>query len=151
MSIVDDAIEDGVGDGRLADDVVPSVDRDLAGEIGAVAAALLDDLQQVASLVGRERFEAPVVEVSKICLLSGSNGNRGCWDGRAAARGACAGRSAIEAVLEDRVDRAVGPGANLQPAPAVGLERVCAVAGGPGAGCRGRRGSPGRGGAGCAG
>ena len=30
MGIVDDAVEDGVGDGRLADDCVPAVDRYLA-------------------------------------------------------------------------------------------------------------------------
>ena len=29
MGIVDDAVEDGVGDGRFADDVVPAIDRDL--------------------------------------------------------------------------------------------------------------------------
>src|SRR5262245_61781643 len=62
MGIVDDAIEDGVGDGRLADDVVPAIDGDLAGdEGGAAAIALLDDLQQIAALVGGERLQAPVV------------------------------------------------------------------------------------------
>jgi len=56
MGIVDDAVEDGVGDGRFADDVVPAIDRDLAGdEGGAAAAALLDDLQEIATLVGPER------------------------------------------------------------------------------------------------
>jgi hypothetical protein len=30
MSVVDDAVEDGVSDGRLADDVVPSVDGALS-------------------------------------------------------------------------------------------------------------------------
>src|SRR5215203_1291396 len=63
MGIVDDAVEGGVGDGRLADDVVPTVDRDLAGDEGCAAAvALFDDLQKIAPLVGPERLEAPVVE-----------------------------------------------------------------------------------------
>jgi hypothetical protein len=30
MSIVDDAVEDGVGEGGFTDQVVPAVDRDLA-------------------------------------------------------------------------------------------------------------------------
>ena len=63
MGVVDDAVEDGVGDGRLADDVVPSVDGYLAGdERCAVAVAFFDDLQQIAALVGSERLEAPIVE-----------------------------------------------------------------------------------------
>src|SRR5260370_23744092 len=63
MGVVDDAVEDGVGDGRLAGGLVPSVDRDLAGGEGCAAAvALLDDLQEIAALVGPERFEPPVVE-----------------------------------------------------------------------------------------
>jgi hypothetical protein len=53
---VDDAIEDRVGDGRIADQVVPAVDRDLAGDDGGAAAvALLDDLEEVATLLGATR------------------------------------------------------------------------------------------------
>ena len=63
MGVVDDAVEDSVGDAWLADDVVPSVDRDLAGnEGGCLTVALLDDLQQVAALVDAERLERPIVE-----------------------------------------------------------------------------------------
>ena len=52
MGVVDDAVEDCVGDGRLADHVVPPIDRDLAGDEGcAMAIAVLDDLQQVTALV----------------------------------------------------------------------------------------------------
>ncbi len=32
MGVADEAVEDGVGVGRVADDLVPFVDRDLAGE-----------------------------------------------------------------------------------------------------------------------
>jgi hypothetical protein len=57
---VDDASEDRVGDGRIADQVVPAVDRDLAGDDGGAAAvALLDDLEEdleeVATLLGATR------------------------------------------------------------------------------------------------
>jgi hypothetical protein len=41
MGVVDDAVEDGVGEGRFADQVVPFVDRDLAGDQrGAAAVAV---------------------------------------------------------------------------------------------------------------
>jgi hypothetical protein len=48
VGIVDDTIEDRVGEGRIADQVVPAIDRDLAGDQrGATPVALLDDLEQV--------------------------------------------------------------------------------------------------------
>src|SRR6185295_17557314 len=63
MGIVDDAVEDGVGDGRLADDGVPAIDGDLAGDQrGAMAVSFLDDVQQIAALVGPERLQPPIVE-----------------------------------------------------------------------------------------
>src|SRR5713226_993674 len=59
MGVVDDPVEDGVGEGRLADQVVPAVDRDLAGDQGGTAAvAILDDLEHVMTLLGPERFQA---------------------------------------------------------------------------------------------
>ena len=49
--------------GGVADQVVPAVDGDLAGDQGGAAAvAFLDDLEQIAALLGTERLEAPVVE-----------------------------------------------------------------------------------------
>ncbi len=63
MGVVDEAVEDGVGEGGVADDVVPSVDGDLAGDHGGAAAvAFLDDLEEIAALLGPERLETPVVE-----------------------------------------------------------------------------------------
>ena len=42
MSVVDQAVEDGIGDGRLVDEVMPFVDRDLAGVLpGTVFISLL--------------------------------------------------------------------------------------------------------------
>ena len=69
IGIVDDAIEDGVGEGRLADDIVPLVEGKLAGdERRAVAIAILDDLHQIAPLVGGEPVRSPVVEDQQIGL-----------------------------------------------------------------------------------
>src|SRR6266849_9975641 len=63
MGIVDDPVEDGVGKGRLADQVVPAVDRDLAGDKrGAAAVAVFDDFQHVMALLGPKGLETPIVE-----------------------------------------------------------------------------------------
>src|SRR5512146_222558 len=62
VGVVDDAIEDGVGEGRLADQVVPAVDRDLAGDQrGAAAVAVLDDFQHIMALLGSQWLEAPIL------------------------------------------------------------------------------------------
>jgi hypothetical protein len=55
--------EDGVGISRVADHLMPFVDRDLAGENGrAAAVAFFEDLVEVAAGTGIERFEAPIIE-----------------------------------------------------------------------------------------
>ncbi len=60
---MDDAVEDRVGQRRVADQVVPAIHRDLAGDQrGAAAVALLDDLEQIVTLLGAERLEPPIVE-----------------------------------------------------------------------------------------
>ena len=60
VGVVDQAIEDGVGDGGIADDLVPVLDRQLAGHDGGAAAVpILHDLQEVAALLGEHRGEAP--------------------------------------------------------------------------------------------
>jgi len=57
------AIQNGVGDGGLADDVLPSLDGQLAGDHGrAAAVSLSDDLHQISALRGREPVRPPVVE-----------------------------------------------------------------------------------------
>ncbi len=64
---VDDAVEDGVGERRIADDLVPTIDRQLAGDDErASVVAVLDDLQEIAAVLGIELLRAPVVEDEKI-------------------------------------------------------------------------------------
>ena len=64
---MNDAIEDGIGERRLADDLVPALDRQLAGDDDrASVAAVLDDLQEVAALPGIELFRPPIVEDEEI-------------------------------------------------------------------------------------
>jgi len=49
---VHQAIEDGVSDGRICDQLVPMLDGDLAGDDrGASAVTVVDDVEQVASLL----------------------------------------------------------------------------------------------------
>lgn len=51
VGIVNDAIEDGVGEGGFTDDVMPSLDGQLAGDHGCTAAIpFFDDFHQVAAL-----------------------------------------------------------------------------------------------------
>ena len=63
MGVVNEAIEDGVGICRIADEGVPFVDGDLAGEDGRAAAiTFLEDFVEVMTGSSIERFEAPIVE-----------------------------------------------------------------------------------------
>src|SRR6202043_4132813 len=69
MGVVHEAVEDSVGEGRIADDLVPGIDRQLAGDQRrAGAITVLDDLHEVAPLVGREPVWAPVIEDQQIGL-----------------------------------------------------------------------------------
>ena len=63
MGIVNEPVEDGVCISRVADKDVPFVDGDLTGENGrATPIAFLEDLVEVTTGAGVERFEAPIVE-----------------------------------------------------------------------------------------
>ena len=67
MGVVDEPIEDGVGDGRVGDRLVPVIDRQLAGHDGRAAIVpVIDDLQQIATLILRQGREPPVVEGSGV-------------------------------------------------------------------------------------
>ena len=63
VRVVDDAIEDGVGIGGIADQLVPFVDGDLAGDDRRSASvAFFENLEQIVTSGGIERLEPPVVE-----------------------------------------------------------------------------------------
>jgi hypothetical protein len=63
VGVVNEAVEDGVGISRVADEGVPLVDRDLTCEDGrATPIAFLEDLVEVTTGAGVEGFEAPIVE-----------------------------------------------------------------------------------------
>src|SRR3546814_14708703 len=52
---------------RVADDHVPAVDRNLAGDDDrSCLVAILDDLQEIAALLGVERLRSPVVEDEQV-------------------------------------------------------------------------------------
>jgi hypothetical protein len=63
VGIVDEAVEDGIGQGRVADDVMPVLDRNLAGDDGRRAAvSIVDDFEEIAALLDGHGREPPVVE-----------------------------------------------------------------------------------------
>ena len=56
MSVVNDPVENGVGDGRVCDQVMPSGHRDLGGDQGGLAPiAFLNDFEQMEALLVGER------------------------------------------------------------------------------------------------
>jgi len=62
VSIADEAIEDGIGVSGIADQLVPFVDRNLAGDdCRSAAVTFFEDLEEVVTSDGIERLEAPVV------------------------------------------------------------------------------------------
>ena len=67
IGVMDESIEDGVGDGGIADDFVPAVDGDLTGDDGRSALkSVLHDLEKIAPLVVAELIGPPVLQDEKI-------------------------------------------------------------------------------------
>jgi hypothetical protein len=63
IGVVNDAVEDGVGERGNADQVMPTIDGNLAGDDErALVVAILDDFEQIARLIGGESFGSPVVQ-----------------------------------------------------------------------------------------
>jgi len=53
MGAMDDAVENGVGQGGITDHLMPAIDRHLAGDQqGSPVIAIIDDLEQIAALLG---------------------------------------------------------------------------------------------------
>jgi hypothetical protein len=67
MSVVDEAVQNGVGVGRIADDFVPTVDRKLGGDHrGAASVALFEDFQEIMARGCVERLKRPVIKDQKV-------------------------------------------------------------------------------------
>jgi hypothetical protein len=63
VRVVNETIEDGVGIGWIADQLMPFVDGDLAGDDRRSASvALFENLEEVVTRGGIERFEPPGIE-----------------------------------------------------------------------------------------
>ena len=63
MSAMQEAVEDGVGQGGLADVLMPVIDRQLTGDQrGSPVMPVLDDLHQVVTLLAGQRLDAPVID-----------------------------------------------------------------------------------------
>ena len=64
---MDEPVEDGIGIGRIADRVVPALDWDLRGQDrGATLVAIVDDLHQVATLLGGKPGHGPIVDYEQL-------------------------------------------------------------------------------------
>ena len=62
VCIVDETVENGVGDGGIGDDLVPVIDWDLAGDDGGTTLMpVVNDLEKIAALFAGERSQSPVV------------------------------------------------------------------------------------------
>jgi hypothetical protein len=67
VGVVNEAIEDGIGVGGIADDFVPAVDRKLGRDHrGAAPVAFLEDFQEVVPGGGVERLQPPIVEDQEV-------------------------------------------------------------------------------------
>jgi len=67
VGVVDESVEDGVGEGGVAEDVMPVVEGELAGdERGAFAVAIVEDFEEVATLGIGEGREPEVVEQKEL-------------------------------------------------------------------------------------
>ncbi len=63
MGIVDKSIEDSVGEGGIAEDFMPLLDRELTGDQGGGSAvSIIDDLHEVAPGIRVQGCQTPVVE-----------------------------------------------------------------------------------------
>ena len=72
MGVVNEAIQDGVGDGGVTDNFVPMFDGDLAGDDGRGATvAIIQDLQKVAPFGRIENRKAPVIEDQELNAADG--------------------------------------------------------------------------------
>ena len=63
VGVVNDSVEDGVGQGGNTNQVVPAVDGNLTGDDQrSFVVAILDDFQEIARLVGSKRLWSPIID-----------------------------------------------------------------------------------------
>ena len=63
MGVVHEAVEDGVAEGGISDDVMPVLEGKLAGdESGAASVAVVEDLEEVTALSVVEGHHPEVIE-----------------------------------------------------------------------------------------
>lgn len=68
VCVVNDAIQDGIGQGRISYYFIPAVHGDLARDEDRTAiVAILDDFEQVPAAVGAQGFRAPVINDEQRC------------------------------------------------------------------------------------
>jgi len=69
MGIVEEAIQDGVSVGGIADGVVPGRNVELAGDDrGFSAVAILEDFEEVVAGLSIERLQPPYVDGSPLAM-----------------------------------------------------------------------------------
>ena len=69
MCVADDAVDDRVGEGGLADGIVPFRQTQLdADQAGSVVVSVLNDFEEIAPLIGIEAFLLSIVEDQEIGL-----------------------------------------------------------------------------------
>ena len=67
MGVVDETVEDGVGEGWVADGFVPVLDGQLAGDdFRGATLAVFENFQEVAALGDGENGETPIVDYQHI-------------------------------------------------------------------------------------
>ena len=103
---MNEAIQDGVAEGGVADDVVPVFDGDLAGNDGRGATvAIIKDLQKVAPFGRIENRKTPVIEDQE--LNAAEVFEHAAIPAVAASKGECL-EQARDAVILDRAIVAAG-------------------------------------------
>jgi hypothetical protein len=71
LRVVNDAIENGVSVGGIADQLVPFVDRDLAGDDRrSPTVAFFEDFEEVVAGGGIERLKTPIIELAICAVVS---------------------------------------------------------------------------------
>ncbi len=67
IGVMHEAVEDGIGKRRVADDLVPLFNRKLRSDDGrAQSMSVIEDVEQVPALFGIECRESPVIEDNEV-------------------------------------------------------------------------------------